>query len=192
MSTKIYNAWRVNSAVWNVMLKDLHAKYVQVMAEIICRRIDQSYQLPNESRRQKYFRLWFGILDLEYSQFRDDWQKGFKSGLIAFYHEGWFYFYPYGNLPPTNDPRSWFDELFSHPAYQDGMIKEFSYWDNVEEPEGLAEGEWNKRRDIWNAILEQEKPCRMVCEMIYWGDMWTSVAAWNEAQRLAGINEPVG
>lgn len=37
-----------------------------------------------------------------------------------------------------------------------GVVQEFGYWDNSEEPEGVTEEEWVERKNSWGALVEDD------------------------------------
>lgn len=161
MSTKIYTAWRCKIPVFtNVFLpkfrQEVFSAVTTQMRRIMRRTTvtDQDrYKLQEERQRLglpsfskshankhiQFDRVFACVKKASESKFRDT-VLCFDLSLNFWIYQGRVYIVPCGE--------QWLWDTFDLP---DG-VEDYSYWNNVEQPEGMTDAEWERRERTWLAV----------------------------------------
>lgn len=164
MSTKIYEAYRVPNNRLNDFLKDIGDQ----MLDKVIERLDI---LMNNMKPETFYKLllkqWNGedkyakkyfndgkparytqleavlscCREVAHSQARDV-VLDIECGLSIRIRNKYAYIIPYGERAYAR---------ISIPNY----AKEYTYWNNTDQPEDVSNAQWNARGKIWNEILDE-------------------------------------
>lgn len=179
MSTKIYNAYIWNDTVEELMsfLKDLRKSYIQ---EASLHLVSFSNYLKHKEEEYKsegkYFSLSTYIRSCINSGLNepDNIEASaavyFNQGKIAVQFFGFEVFY-------RDDKRPMMEIIKNHPK-----LMEYEYWDNVDEPEDIAEDQWEERKLFWD-FLQVPNEDGLIYEFSSRNTIWAILQIYREKIR---------
>jgi hypothetical protein len=158
MSIKIFRGFKFSTtdlfeihahlAVWRLELRELHRQAVAAyLAKQIATMIDGAAATPGKYAGKApyssaYISLMERQIEIKKTGYRDP-EIDFQFDVVLMPHVGAVY-----GMVFTEQEAWW--QLFESKAY----ISDFSYWNNSDGPDDLPEEEWDRRGEVWSAILD--------------------------------------
>ena len=148
MSTKIYYAWRVPINKLNETFDFVRSQIYKNGEEILKRLMTNVQEKVIKEYRKKYGNENYPDLEIRFETALQDVKEASKSLSRNSVMDPDFVFNiwlngDYAYLVPIGEYTK-----FKMPEW----AEDYSYWDNVDEPEGLKEGEFEARGDKWEEI----------------------------------------
>lgn len=140
MSVKIYTAFRCPSACTNEAI-DFWQKYLfNSSCETLNKVVAHLPELEQYKAAIKHVREWSK---------KEDGENGFnylECSVNFYFHQNKVYMVPWRS-------GSWFLNIDSYPLF----LEPFEYYNNTDKPQNISLKEWNKRKKIWNEILDHDE-----------------------------------
>jgi hypothetical protein len=178
MSTKVYEAYRIKEGqdievVLDKIRRTARARMVRMIGEVVIRTMYSKrfmgwyYAKKYHSGRITPFDVLDYLSHLRRENSKEEgkvWEESygfFNCSVSVFMHKGHVYLIPYTSKDFVDR------KPFSVLAFMVELdeLEDFSYWDNVDMPEGMTIEEWDARGEIWNEILAD---MRDRLDMIIW------------------------
>jgi hypothetical protein len=196
MSTKIYTGFSVPIRDTNRLLKDLTEFQISCAAKDINYRISVYMAVPNRLPILTSNRKYIARVPKEDGKWKDFYAylvelyienhdksmtpDNIQAGAVLFYYRGNLYGWLYGDY--VNDTKEYLNKL----AY----IRDYSYWNNSDQPKDLTARQWSARGKKWDKILDGEYTNRLIHSTVDFDGMHPS--EWqirNEIKKLRETSE---
>lgn len=143
MSIKIYNGIKFNSSNIESVFKELLAAK-EIIYECGHNEIDSiTLRIALDDCKQTHWSSRRFHLEKKMKELSINSMNHLNCEIVIYPYQGKLY----GHIN-TNCKK------YIHILNSMNIFKEYSYWNNSEKPKKISANEWNKRNDIWRAIIE--------------------------------------
>lgn len=181
MSTKIFNAYIWDGIAPELMefLKELRKKYIEAATDhlVMFHRLFETREKEYEEKGE-YFSMSIYLQDRIKAGIND---PDNIEASVAVYFRGDTIAVQFFGLELF-----WDKEKNVRPLQEfikaNSKLSEYSYWNNVDEPEDVTEEEWDARRDFWD-FLDVPVEDGLIYELSSRDTIWEIVANYNQKTR---------
>lgn len=138
MSTKIYYGFKFHqtSTIGGVSLR---LKNIKKDATLYCQSTIEEW-LKTHDRNELYDLMTKAEKSIYGGSIFD-----LKLSITIFHHKNEFYGIPFAD-----------DGKLIEIVLKNKWVRDFSYWNNSDQPEGMSDKEWEMRAKVWNDIFKKE------------------------------------
>lgn len=136
MSTKIYEAYEWHGTMPELMelFKELREKYVKAATDSLC----TFYTITTADSDEKVS-IYKEVTDSIRKGYRD--VQNIEASFAVYFLDERVLFQPFG----LSDLKV---------KIEHEKLKDYCYWNNVDEPEGMSEEEWDERAETWDRVFD--------------------------------------